>query len=168
MPHQPVIDGFRFAESGGALRGVWPIADFTRLPDVLHDTAGELEYAVSGQRDAKGRPALRVELRGVLRLTCQRCLEPLECPRAVDALLTLARRQSEIDADPLDSDFERVIGSREMAVRDLLEEELLLGVPVAPRHLRCEAGRPGSDEGGSPFDKLRGLLGDASPDGRKH
>jgi uncharacterized protein len=81
------------------LRGVWPIAEFTRLPDVLHDTAGELEYAVSGRHDAKGRPALRIELRGILRLTCQRCLEPLEFPLAADALLTLARRQSEIDAD---------------------------------------------------------------------
>lgn len=168
MSHQPVIDGFRFSEFGEVLRGVWPIADFTRLPDVLHDTAGELEYAVSGRHDAKGRPALRIELRGILRLTCQRCLEPLEFPLAVDALLTLARRQSEIDADPLDSDFERVVGSKDMAVRGLLEDELLLGVPVAPRHPRCAAGRPGSDEGGSPFDKLRGLLGDARPDGRKY
>lgn len=168
MPHQPVIDGFKFAESGEALRGVWPIADFTRLPDVLHDASGELEYAVSGQRDARGRAALRVELRGVLRLRCQRCLELLEFQLAVDTLLTLARRQSEVDADPLDSDFERVVGGKDMAVRDLLEEELVLGVPVAPRHLRCTAGRPGSDEGGSPFEKLRGLLGDASPDGRKH
>ncbi len=168
MPHQPVIDGFEFAEFGEVLRGAWPIADFTRLPDVLQDTAGILNYAVSGQRDARGRPALRVELNGVLRLTCQRCLEPLDFPLAVDTLLTLARRQSEVDADPLDSDFERVVGGKDMAVRDLLEEELLLGVPVAPRHLQCAAGRSGSDEGGSPFEKLRGLLGDAGPGGRKH
>lgn len=168
MPHQPVIDGFEFAEMGEVVRGVWPIADFTRLPDVLHDTAGALEYAVSGQRDARGRPALRVELRGVLRLTCQRCLEPLEFALAADTLLTLARRQSEVDADALDADFERVVGGKDMAVRDLLEEELLLGVPVAPRHMQCEVVRVGRDEGGSPFDKLRGLLGDAGPDGRKH
>ena len=168
MPQEPVVDGFEFAEFGKMLRGAWRVADFTRLPEVLHDSAGELGYAVSGERDKQGRPALRIELHGVLRLTCQRCLEPMDFPLAVDTLLTLARRQSEVDADPLESDVERVVGSKGMAVRDLLEDELLLAVPVAPRHLRCAAGGVASSDGGSPFEKLRGLLGDASPDGRKH
>ena len=168
MPHQTVIDGFEFAEFGKALRGAWRIADFTRRPEVLHDTSGALDYAVSGERDKQGRPALRIELRGVLRLTCQRCLEPMDFPLAVDTLLTLARHQSEVDADALESDLERVLGSKSMAVRDLLEEELVLAVPVAPRHADCAAGGVAGNEGGSPFAKLRGLLGDASPDGRKH
>jgi len=44
-------------------------------------------------------------------------------------------------------------------VRELVEDELLLAVPFAPRHERC-VGASGMDEEGkaSPFAELRGLL----------
>jgi uncharacterized protein len=166
MPHQPVIDGFEFAESGKVLRGVLPVRDFPRLQDLLHADAGEVEYAVSGQRDRQGRPALRVEMRGTLSLTCQRCLQPLDFRVALDTLLTLARSEFEGDADPIDSNIERVVAGKEMAVRDLLEDELVLSVPIAPRHALCAAGRVGSTESSSPFAELRGLVGPDGPGGR--
>lgn len=166
MRHQPVIDGFEFAESGKVLQGVLAVQDFPRLQDLLHADAGELEYAVSGERDRQGRPALRVELRGTLSLSCQRCLQPLDFRVALDTLLTLARSQFEGDADPIDSNIERVVAGKEMAVRDLLEDELVLSVPIAPRHAVCAAGRIGGAEGSSPFAKLRGLVGSDGPGGR--
>jgi uncharacterized protein len=168
MPQQPVIDGFEFAESGGVLKGELPVLDFPRLHDVLREYAGEIRYVVSGKRDREGRPALRIELRGTLSLNCQRCLQPLDFPVALDTVLTLARSQFEGDADPADSNIERVVASEEMAVRDLLEDELLLSVPFAPRHASCTIRGIGSTEGSSPFATLRGLLGHDSPGGRNN
>lgn len=168
MRQLPVIDGFDFAESGKVLQGVSPIRDFPRLRDLLHADAGDVEYMVSGNRDREGRPALRIELRGILSLSCRRCLEPLDFPVALDALLTLSRRESEGDEDPVDSDIERVVASREMAVRELLEDELLLWVPLAPCHTACVAEPTVGSERSSPFANLRGLLGPDGPGGRNN
>src|ERR1700682_1417068 len=115
MPRQPVIDGFEFAESGAVLKGELPLLDFPRLHDMLHGFAGEIGYVISGGRDREGRPALRIEMRGTLGLNCQRCLQPLDFPVALDTVLTLARSEFEGEADPVDSDIERVVASKEMA-----------------------------------------------------
>jgi uncharacterized protein len=163
----PVIDGFDFAESGKVLQGVSPVRDFPRLRGLLHADAGDMEYMVSGKRDREGRPALRIELRGTLILSCRRCLEPLDFPVVLDTLLTLSRRESEGDGDPVDSDIERVVAGREMAVRELLEDELLLSIPLAPCHTACVAEPAGGSERSSPFANLRGLLGSDRP-GRRN
>lgn len=160
------IDGFEFAESGTVLRGEWPVRDFPRLSDLVHAGEGVIEYVLSGQRDRQGRPALRIELRGTLSLSCQRCLRPLDFRVSVDSVLTLARSQFEGDADPVDSDTERIVASKDMAVRELLEDELVLSVPYAPRHEFCAAERADSAERSSPFASLRGLLGPDGPSGR--
>jgi uncharacterized protein len=77
-----------------------------------------------------------------------------------DARLWLAHSQAEIDAQPLAADGpDGVVASREMAVRDLVEDELLLALPPAPQHEDCpERGDapPGSRQ--SPFAGLRGML----------
>ena len=163
MRQLAVIDGFEFAESGKVLQGVSPVRDFPRLRDLLHADAGDLQYMVSGKQDREGRPALRIQVRGTLSLSCRRCLEPLDFPVALDALLTLSHRESEGDDDPVDSEIERVVAGREMAVRELLEDELLLSVPLAPCHTACVAEPAGGGERSSPFANLRGLLRPEGP-----
>lgn len=161
MP-QRHIDGFGFAETGGVCSGGWPIADLPRLQDLLRGNAGSVDFAVSGIHDALGRPALKVRVAGVLELTCQRCLEALAYRVESESTLVLARREAEIEADPVDAEGpDRILGGREMPVRDLIEDELLLAVPLAPRHQDCsERPEAGAEKGRSPFAGLRGLLGD--------
>lgn len=159
---QRYIDGFEFAETGRECSGGWPIADLPRLQDVLRGNAGSLEFAVKGIHDALGRPALKLRVAGVLELTCQRCLDALAYRVESESTLVLARREAEIEVEPVDAEGpERILGGREMPVRDLIEDELLLTVPLAPRHQECSA-RPeaAAEKGKSPFAGLRGLLGD--------
>lgn len=161
MPQpQPVIDGFEFASAGASLSGALPIRDFPRLHDMLAGTEGEVAYEVEGVRDARGRPALRLKLRGRLNLRCQRCLEALPFEVRADALLVLAGTQAEIDAEPADVEAaDRVVAAKEMPVRELVEDELILALPYAPRHAGCSA-RASTDaaEKLSPFAGLRGLM----------
>jgi uncharacterized protein len=161
MPHQqPVIDGFEFAASGASKQGVWPLADFPRLRDFLAADAGEVAYELNGVRDELGRPSLRVRVRGTLPLRCQRCLEAMPFEAQADAILVLAGTLAEIHAEPADANAaDRVVAGREMPVRDLLEDELILGLPYAPRHESCNP-RPGTDaaEKTTPFASLRGLM----------
>ena len=160
MPQpQPVIDGFEFASAGASLRGALPIRDFPRLHDLLAGHDGEVAYEVEGVRDARGRPALRLMLRGKLALRCQRCLDALAFEVRADEVLVLAGTQAEIDAEPADAHAaDRVVAAKEMPVRELVEDELILALPYAPRHEGCEATPTEREVTTSPFAGLRGMM----------
>ena len=160
MSHQPVIDGFEFASAGATQQGVLPVSGFPRLRDLLASDVGEVAYEVQGLRDERGRPSLRVSVRGTLQLRCQRCLEAM--PVAVDEreLLVLAATQEEIDADPTDPETpDRLLASKATPIRDLAEEQLILALPLAPRHARCRAaGEVNDGKKVLPFAELKNMM----------
>jgi len=160
MSHQPVIDGFEFATAGATQEGTLPLSSFPRLQDVLGSDKGEAAYTLSGVRDERGRPSLRLEVHAMLSLRCQRCLGPLSHEVESDEILVLAASQAEIDADPMSVDMpSRVVAGKEMAVRELVEDELILSLPYAVRHEDCEARPEGHDRAASsPFAGLRGMM----------
>lgn len=161
MSHEPVIDGFEFASAGAKRQGVWLAGDFPRLRDVLAPQAGEVAYEIEGVHDERGRPALRLRVNGTLQLRCQRCLEPMPFEVHTDETLVLAASVAEIHAEPADAHAaDRVVARREMPLRELVEDEIILALPYAPRHESCTA-RPSPDADGktSPFAGLRGLMG---------
>jgi uncharacterized protein len=160
MSHQPVIDGFEFASAGATQQGVLPLSGFERLRDMLASDQGEVAYELKGMRDARGRPSLRLRVEGLLQLRCQRCLGPLAFEVKADELLVLAATQAEIDADPADVEApDRVLAAKEMRVADLVEDELILVLPYAPRHDECApAARQGEGATVRPFEGLRDKL----------
>ena len=160
MSQQPVIDGFEFASAGATQQGSWPVRDFPRLRDVLASHAGEVAYELQGASDERGRPALHIAVHGTLQLCCQRCLESLAFEVDSDQTLVLAASVDEIHAEPADAHSpDRVVAGREMPVRDLIEDELILALPYAPRHEGCTP-RPATDADDKtlPFAGLRGLM----------
>jgi uncharacterized protein len=169
MSHQPVIDGLEFARAASRLRGAWPVAEFLRLHDALRSTAGTLHYELQGVPEEQGRPALHLKVQGELQLTCQRCLGTLAFPLRIEASLRLAATQEEVDAEPLEAEGpESIVAGKEMRVRALVEDEVLLAIPIAPRHAACAgtATDAAADAAGArqtPFAGLRGLMG-----GTKH
>ena len=160
MLHRPLIDALEFARSRGRLSGDWPIADFPRLQGALQ-SGTSLQYELEGVPEEQGRPALCLTVTGKLQLTCQRCLGALEHPLRVDALLLLYGSESEIDSIPVDAETpDGIVATKEMAVRDLIEEEVLLAIPYAPRHEGCKGGADAKGAPGTrPFAELRSLLG---------
>ena len=96
----------------------------------------------------------------MLQLACQRCLGLLAFPLGLDSTLVLARSEAEIEAQPVEPEGpERIVGRKDMEVGVLLEDEILLAIPFAPRHELCSGAedRKGEDST-SPFTGLRGLL----------
>lgn len=159
-PRFPIIDGFEFAGAGSSLRGVWAAGDFPRLRALLHDETGAVEYELHGVRDAFGRHSLELRVAARLRLTCKRCPESVGVEVREAATLWLARSQSELDAHPLTAEGpDGIVAAKEMAVRDLVEDQLLLALPYAPRHENCSAQRSAAPvERQTPFAGLRGML----------
>ena len=163
MSHQPVIDGLEFARSGSKLQGAWPVAGFSRLRDALRTGEGTLQYHLQGVPRQRGWPALQLRVGGTLQLVCQRCLGALELPLNLDVSLLLAASQAAVDVEPLEAEGpEWIVAGREMPVRDLVEDEVLLALPLAPHHERCARRKARAEseprEEGSPFAGLRGLV----------
>ena len=156
-----IIDSFAFAREGRALEGTLAVSSLERLHDQLADAAGELAFRVQGRRGRRGEPLLEVEVSGTLALSCQRCLEGVRFDVDIDSLLELVPEGAELSQDELEDDtrdFLPVAGDLDVA--QLVEDEVLLALPVAPRHERC--GLPGTAEAGeriAPFAALAGLKG---------
>jgi uncharacterized protein len=67
-----------------------------------------------------------------MQVLCQRCLDPLPVPIAIDAELQLAENLREITE--ADDEIDRVLASRHMDVEQLVEDEVILALPMVPRH----------------------------------
>lgn len=109
------------------------------------------EYAVPGHDrlavglgfrvDSARRGWIEGGITGQLRLECRICLKPFDWP--LDAQLQLALANSEADEAALIEHAEpyRVVDDRVM-LHEIVEEEILLTVPMMPRCPACENARP--------------------------
>ena len=154
MYARPFIDSLDFAGNNRQISGEVPVAGLPRLLDVLEDPRGILEYIVRGGTDKQGSPLLDVSITGNCRLRCQRCLSAMEHAVRIDTRLLL-RDQASLDA--LDGDvaggeeeeFDSILADAHLGVLNLLEEEILLSLPIAPRHElgACQAAGSGTKHG---------------------
>lgn len=141
-----VIDSLEFAQTGQSLQGSLPIPGLVRLRDNLADVLGEIEFVVKGGLDARRRPTLSVDVSGVLHLQCQRCLGVLDYPLRLSNTLLLAGPGSAAAEDFEAQDVEWIEASTTLDVAALVEDEILLSLPYAPRHAEGTC-RQGADTG---------------------
>jgi len=158
---QTVIDSLEFARTGQTLRGSLSLPGLTRLKDSLANAVGTVEFEVTGGQDARSRPILAVSIRGMLYLQCQRCLEALDHPLQVLNTLMLVAAGAGAAGELDDEDVEWIEASRELDVASLVEDEILLSLPYAPRHEEgaCRPVGAAIADGatGSPFAALAAL-----------
>jgi uncharacterized protein len=156
-----IADPFRFAAEGRSLAGEVAVARLGRLADVLTDDAGIVTYRIDGRLDAERRPELRVTAQGVLNLRCQRCLGAIAWPLDLEVVLQPVRAGQPIPDEELESDeFDAIEVGDELDVVGMVEDEILLALPIAPRHENCDSLRPdGGTVKESPFARLATLRG---------
>ncbi len=134
------FDAFTLSASQGELRGTVTPASLERLGDRVAEGSGEIQWTIRGGSDPLGRPAISVELDGSVPLVCQRCLGELR--HAVDQTTTLLLARSDAELEQLDeaSEHEVVLADAPLEALALVEDELLLTLPFAPRHdAECSA-----------------------------
>ena len=157
------IDGLQFARAGLEISGRLSADQLPRLAELGCRTAG-LEFTLTGTKNSRGKPALRIRFNGVGEMQCQRCLGPVELDLSADEELELAGSLQEIET--ADDDLDRVLARKSMDVAELVEDEAILLLPMVPRHETCAgAGAPPGDIGGatvevkkvSPFSVLASL-----------
>ena len=137
------FDAFRLSTSQGEITGALAPATLERLDDRLFDgddaDDGRIEWSIRGAADAQGRPALTVSIEGLVPLQCQRCLGRLDLPVSQSTTVLLARNDAELVQLDDASEQEVVLANAPLDPVALVEDELLLTLPFAPRHeTHCE------------------------------
>ncbi len=120
------------------------------------------DEAVAAGQSPRQRLFVDLEVDGVVWLQCQRCLHAYGQPLSVRTRLEVVRSEVEADAAPLDDDeADVIVGSRSFDLITQIEDELLLALPVSPRHEICpDAVEPEAAEAEkkpSPFAVLANL-----------
>jgi uncharacterized protein len=122
----------KFALSKGQIEGFWPLTRFSRLAPQLANCDGDVACAIVGEVDAVGRPFVHLTVKTQLNVVCQTCLQamPIEVDNRFSLQLVL--REDQIDED---ADFDPiVVGDEEISLLSLVEDELILSLPVVANH----------------------------------
>lgn len=126
------IDIARLADSQATLVGTVPIGRFERLAPQLAETVGTIEVELKFGRE-DGREVITGRIGGELALVCQRCLGAVRLP--VRTTVDLVRVANEADAEAVTGMHEPLVAAtREVELAGLVEDELMLAVPIVPVH----------------------------------
>lgn len=128
------LDAFQLARERGVAEGSVDAHELPRVDDLLGEGPAQIAWRIEGSTDAVGRPALTIEIKGAVPLTCQRCLDEFEYPVDQRTSVLLARDERELAALDGDSDAEVVLAGTPVEPLALVEDELVLALPFAPRH----------------------------------
>lgn len=145
-----------------------PLESFPRLADQLAPRGGTTKRANATGHVQFGRQGGfatgELEVDAIIPLVCQRCLAPMSWPVTSHTQIALVGKAD--DAERVPPEFEPVIAvDGRISVLDLVEEELLLGLPVVPLHADpAQCGAPPDEpddeliETQKPFANLAKLL----------
>lgn len=169
------LDMAAFAGEGAQLSGRWPGASLDRLaecqsppqdvalPEVVWSARGERRVVTGGEAELW----LVLEVQTQAWLICQRCLQPYALTLALQRRLRFARDEAQAEALDAEIEDDVLALSRSLDLRELVEDELLLGLPLVPRHELCphplpmaaeaQAEPDGGGERPHPFAALQGL-----------
>jgi uncharacterized protein len=124
--------------------------DLERADDLLFDHQASVAWELKGEQtrraDGGFESYLALRLNGLAKMICLRCLEIVEIPIDIERHFRLAK--DEAHAAKLDSEDELVdaiVGSVQFEVLDLVEDEVIMALPFAPKHEICTA--PSFDTG---------------------
>lgn len=131
-----VLDAWRMVAARRGFEGSLPLSSMSRLRDALCDDEGMVRYAIEFDRDALQVPYVELRVDAALPLVCQRTLQRFLQP--VQVLQRLALLPADTDVETAEAglppDYEPLLVPEDGAVRpaELIEDELILAVPVVP------------------------------------
>jgi uncharacterized protein len=145
QPHNPRhLHVAAFAQEGSTLEGTSILQDFPRLrmesPHAAVQTPVQWHAQARVDQSPGQAPAIRLDLHAcaTLPVLCQRCLQPMEETITVNRTFRFAH--DEASAARLDEELEEdvLVCSRQFDLLNLVEDELLMALPLAPRHAICQ------------------------------
>ena len=125
------------ADRGVTLDGVLEIGKLARLKSLLHTDAGSVSATLRFGQRGDGWLAVELVYQASVQLVCQRCLEAYRHPLDDSANVVMADEASMPATTPAGFEpFELTEGRLQPA--QLIEDELIVAIPLVPRHPRVE------------------------------
>ena len=132
------VNPFRLAEVGRRLEGRLALSRFRRLEPSLASTDGEVEVRLGFSRNAQGLTLIRGEIEATLELECQRCLRPMAF--RIEREVAIAAVTGDAEAALVQEQYDpQIVEDESLVLLDLVEDELLLAIPLAPMHTELQA-----------------------------
>jgi uncharacterized protein len=131
------IDLNRAARQCQSLHGRLPLARMHRLAGSLCGDAGDAEISWDFSLDEEHRIRIDGFIRAEMQLMCQRCLQAMAWK--VDAPVRIALlKPGQSDANlPEDVDAQDLPVENPVALLDMVEDELILALPIVAKHPAC-------------------------------
>ncbi len=168
------LDIQAFAQAGAELQGQTPLAEWPRLlaehlqSDAVE--AGAVHWRLQGRMVpiTGGSPQVGLTLQADVNLVlqCQRCLTPVVEKVVAERDFIFVADETTAEAMDEDSEADVLVISRDFDALALVEDELILSLPLVPRHALCPQSLPDSvadadfaatSERPNPFAKLAAL-----------
>lgn len=159
------VDPWLLAEQEKTLTGRIALDSLPRLAPLLVEDTGEAAFVLAFGKDDRQRPVIQSSVTAELRLECQRCLGVMT--HRVDSRIGLTVVQGLREAELLPTEVDPLLlqEAEPLEVAQLIEDELLLAIPVSPRHPagQCQAHGVSEEaaevpaERDNPFAVLAGL-----------
>ncbi|WP_018912365.1 DUF177 domain-containing protein [Thiomonas sp. FB-6] len=163
-----------FAQRGRELRGSVAVAALARLGASLHAEAAalaemrvrwELQGWVRDDASGQAQQLVRLRVEGDLPMLCQRCLQTSWHHVDDTVVLLLVDQEPQLGAEELESDEEAFCARHPVDLVELVEDQLILALPLVPMHESCPQALPvqagevqaEKDVPVSPFAVLAGL-----------
>ena len=129
-----VIKLFNFAKKERSLGGVYKISSIPRISEIARNKEDNVKVDLSFYLENNKTPCIKGIINLNIILDCQRCLEALPIELKVDFKLAFVRHEQQ--AEGLDSSYELYVTKEEeeLLTIDIITDEILLSIPMAPSH----------------------------------
>ena len=129
------FDPYQFVSNETVLHGELLIKQFERLSDALVTSAGSVDITLQFHRIGSWRNCVSGDCKTKVILICQRCLR--ECEHQIFSEIRLGFVDKESSLERLPDDIEPFMMDDEKTIHlvDLLEDDLLLQIPLTPMHV---------------------------------
>lgn len=166
------LDLQALCKADAMLRGEWPLAGMERLSSSFcAATDGPVTWQGHGRlvpvKAGESELWLDLQASAEVPLECQRCLQPMRGRLQIERHFRFVRHEDEAARLDEESEDDVLVLAPRLDLHELLEDELILALPIVPRHGVCPAPLPMSaaDDFGeeaatpSPFAALAALRG---------
>ncbi len=154
-----IINNLEFAQAQQTQAGEIDALKCGRLAETLLPSGKDahISFKLTGAAKQLRNPSLHLHIKAQLPVTCQRCLDEMQVLLNLDFDYIICK-ELPIETDEND-DTDWLEAAPEMNLQALIEDELLLAMPIAPMHDHdCSKQSMQSGEKPNPFAALKGLI----------
>lgn len=127
------VDPVHLASREEQIAGHVPVKSFTRLSNLLQTSDGNVQVLIAFGKGEIGYPIVQGDIKANVVVECQRCLQSM--PLQLDTEFRLVAMDMDSDASDSDGLFDAVLmDDGEIDLYDLIEDELVMAMPMVPMH----------------------------------